>query len=201
MRSSESDGCLALLVWPLFIAGSLLLAACSTPPVASQTTSTARALECAIAGPGLSPQEAQTVDVLRGTVEKGPLYAIANSAAGGPASCRIGADSSGIALEYTFRDGAWLRVMHDPRIEYDNQDVRFASPLAEDAVTVLTRVEQTAFAPGGCDIDWRKAETQQAGDDPGSTETIYRGDTCNCQARVRKDIAGRVVGLVFRSAC
>ena len=36
---------------------------------------------------------------------------------------------------------------------------------------------------------------------PGATETIYRGDTCNCQARVRKDKAGRTVGLVFRSAC
>src|SRR5207249_3345075 len=94
MRSSESVDCLALLAPRFFIAGSLLLAACSTPPVASQTTSTARApAECVIAGPGVSPQEAEMVAALRATVEKGPLYAILNTAAG-VASCRIGTDSS-----------------------------------------------------------------------------------------------------------
>jgi len=160
----------------------------------------ARPLECAIVGAGIPSEQAATVSALRSTVEKGPLYTILTTTAP-VASCRIGLDSSGIALEYTFGNGSSLNVKRDARIEYNNQEVRLASPLAEDAVAVLTRVEQSAFGPGGCDIDWGKAETQPAGNTSGSTETIYRGDTCNCQARVRKDPAGRVVGLVFRSAC
>ena len=87
------------------------------------------------------------------------------------------------------------------RASRDNdQEARFASPLAEDAVALLTRVEQASFGTPGCGIDWRQPETRPASDDPKATESIYRGDTCNCQARVRSDAAGHVTGLVFRSA-
>jgi len=199
MRSSEPVQCLTFLAWRLIVPATLLLTACSMPPVASQTTSTAPAADCVGPQAGVSPQNAEAAGTLRRAVEMGPLYVtlVANRVV----SCRIGTDSSAITLEYTFRDGSSLRVRRDPRIEYSNQEVRLASPLAEDAVAIMTRVERSAFSPSGCGIDWRKTEAQPAGDDPGATETIYRGDTCNCQARVRKDKAGRTVGLVFRSAC
>jgi hypothetical protein len=130
----------------------------------------------------------------------GPLYA-ALARQSSVASCRIGNDSSAVTLEYTFRDGGWLQARRDPRIEYNNQEARFAMPPAEDPVAMLTRAEQLAFVPDGCGIDWRTPETQPSGDDPSTTETIYRGDVCNCQARVRKDTTGRVMRLLLRSAC
>ena len=106
-----------------------------------------------------------------------------------------------LTVEYTFSDGGWLRVTQQPRIEYFDQEVRLTSPLTEDPVAVLKRAEQAAFDQQGCGIEWQHAEKQSAEDDKSATETIYRGDLCNCQARVRTDAAGRVVGLLLRSAC
>ena len=36
---------------------------------------------------------------------------------------------------------------------------------------------------------------------PGPTETVFRGEVCNCQARIRRGGDGRVVGLLFKSTC
>ena len=94
-----------------------------------------------------------------------------------------------------------MRVTRNAQIEYSDQEVRFASPPSESPVAVLTRTEQAAFDGKGCGIDWRSGDTSAASDDPSARETVYRGDTCNCQARVRSDAKGRVVGLLFRSAC
>jgi hypothetical protein len=137
---------------------------------------------------------------LRRTVEAGPLYAAA-TATRELASCRMSQEPDSLTLEYTFRDGGWLRVTQQPRIEYMDQEVRLTSPLAEDAVAVLRRAEQAAFDQQGCGIAWQDAEKQAAEDDTSAMETVYRGDVCNCQARVRTDAAGRVVGLLLRSAC
>jgi hypothetical protein len=68
-------------------------------------------------------------------------------------------------------------------------------------VALLARTEQAAFEKGGCGIDWRKPDSSRPTTFPTTVETIYRGDVCNCQGRVRADAAGRVVGMVFRSAC
>lgn len=200
MRSSESAKRTTALIRLLPVALSLLHTACSAPPAASQTASTTGGAECVAAQGGASPQNAETTDGLRRAVEMGPLYTVLASQSG-VASCRVSNDSSEVTLEYTFRNGGSLEARRDPRIEYNNQEARFAVPPQEDPVAVLTRAERLAFTPDGCGIDWRAPETQPAGDDPGATETIYRGDLCNCQARVRKDTAGRVTRLLWRSAC
>jgi hypothetical protein len=137
---------------------------------------------------------------LRRSVEKGPLYTVP-AAAAGVASCHVRYDSAVIELEYRFKDGGWLHVKRDARIEYTEQEARFALSPAENPVTILAGAERAAFGPDGCGIDWRQAETQPAGDDPSATETVFRGDVCNCQARIRRDAAGRIVGLVLRSTC
>jgi hypothetical protein len=201
MRSSDGGDRPPLFAARLLVAASLLGVTCSTPPEARQAASPAAPAECTVAGGPLAPQDAEAVAKLRQTVDAGPLYAML-AASTSVASCSISVGESGrIALDYRFRDGASLRVTHDPRIEYNNQEVHLASPPAEDAVAVLTRVERAGFGADGCGIDWREADTQAAGNEPNVTETIYRGDVCNCQARVRRDTGGRVVGLVFRSAC
>ena len=200
MRSSEVSNRPAWLVRRLLVAGSVLAVSCSTAPVASRGSATSTAPECVSSDAQTPAADANLLASLRRTVETGPIYALMTRKAG-LASCRIGNESGRLELDYRFRDGGSLRVRHDPRIEYNDQEARFATPLAEDAVALLTRVEQASFGATGCSIDWRRAETQPASDDARATESIYRGDTCNCQARVRRDPAGRVTGLVFRSAC
>lgn len=199
MPSSETVDPLALSAGRVLLVGSLLAAACSAPPAATQTVATQTTVECVGGDAAVAPQDADTVASVRQTVERGPLYA-SLTARSAVASCRIDRQSSEVALQYTFGDGGRLDVKHDPRIEYNNQEVRFASPPAEDPVELLKRVEQAAFA-NGCGIDWGQASTQPASNDPNTTENVYRGDVCNCQGRVRQDAGGRVVGLIFRSAC
>jgi hypothetical protein len=85
----------------------------------------------------------------------------------------------------------------------DNPDKTTEEDIAEGLLSVineLTDAEQAAFGADGCGIDWRQPETRPP-DAERVTETIYRGDVCNCQARVRSDTAGHVAGLIVRSAC
>ncbi len=168
-------------------------AACSRPPATTQSSGSSTP-DCAP-----PPQQASAVAEIRRSVESGPLYAVASGA--GLASCHATADEGAIKLEYTFRDGASMRITRSQETEYTDQEVRLASPLTESPVAVLTRAEQAAFDAKGCGIDWGKVETAQPGDEPGATESIYRGSVCNCQARARADASGRVLRLQLRSAC
>lgn len=191
------------------LAAGVLLAACSAPPVAerppapasppaaAQTASSS--VTCTIA-PSLSPEDMKAGVALRTTTEGGPLYA-AIAASATLQSCRVGSDAGAATLDYTFSDGSSLQVTRDARIEYSNHEATLVSPLEEDPVAVLTRTERASFAPDGCGIDWSTSETAAIAGAPGTTETIHRGDVCNCQARVRTDATGRVVALIFRSAC
>lgn len=148
----------------------------------------------------MEPQKkTDAVATLRRSVEAGPLYAIANAT--GLSTCRATFASGMMELEYGFRDGASLSVKRDESIEYGEQQVRFASPPAEDPVVVLTRAERAMFGADGCSIDWRQSETQRTDDGSGQVETVFRGEACNCQARIRRNVSGDVVGLALRSAC
>jgi hypothetical protein len=173
------------------IAATLLLAACSPSPPP----------ECVFAGSGdaATPPDPATVGEFRQSIEAGPLYAMAADE-GALAACRISREATRLVLEYSFANGASLRAERDPTIEYAEQDVRFASPREADPAAALARAEQASFGASGCGIDWRQGTAEPAAAAP-SAETVYRGDLCNCQARVRRDAAGRVVGLIFRSAC
>jgi hypothetical protein len=178
---------------------SVLVVACSTMPSSSQKPTAAPAADCITADAGTARPDAKMVAELRRSVEAGPLYAVASRSGG--AACRISEESGAIRVEYTFRDGTTLRATRNAQIEYSDQEVRFASPPSESPVAVLTRTEQAAFDGKGCGIDWRRGDTRAASDDARARETIYRGETCNCQARVRNNSAGGVTGLLFRTAC
>ena len=182
------------------VTASVIAAGCSPlPPPAGGSPPTSAAKECSVDGT-ISPQDADALANLRRTVEKGPLYAVSASKSA-VASCVMKSESGERTLAYTFRDGGWMRVEYQPRIEYNDQEVRFASPLSEDPVPVLIRAEQAAFGAEGCGVNWRQPERRPPDDDASAIETIYVGDVCNCQARVRSDKSGRVMGLILRSAC
>lgn len=177
----------------LLLVLALFSGACSRPSSSTQSSASS-APDCAS-----PPQHARAVGEIRTSVESGPLYAVASRA--GLSSCRVAAEDGAITVDYTFRDGASMRITRSQETEYTDQEVRLASPLTESPVAVLTRAEQAAFDATGCGIDWGTVETTQPADEPGATESIYRGNVCNCQARARTDASGRVLRLQLRSAC
>jgi hypothetical protein len=145
-----------------------------------------------------SPTSAAQTE-LRTTVESSPLYTMLASS-GNLQSCRFSETSGRLVGDYIFASGSVLHVERTPAIEFSLQEVRFAAPVSIDARAVLMRAEQAAFGAEGCDMDWQKPESD-ATNAQGQRETVYRGGTCNCQARVRSTSPGTVVGLIFRSAC
>jgi hypothetical protein len=130
-------------------------------------------------------------------MEGGPLYAVAARRAGIP-RCLLTFDPVGsVEVAYRFGELGSLRVQRDESIEYFELDARLALTRADRPKELLARSARSAF--GACGIDWTHAETRAL--DRARVETIFRGETCNCQARIRHDGAGHVVGLALRSAC
>ena len=180
------------------------LSACSGAPhaKAAQDTSaaTARAgVECTTAAP-LSADGRAAASELERAIEAGPLFA-AGGGRGSLASCRVAIDEGVVSLDYRFRDGGSVHATRDPRIESSEQAARFVAPPTDDPAAILKRAERAAFGDQGCGIDWTAGETRPATDERGAIDSVYRGDSCNCQARVRRDAGGRVVALTLRSAC
>jgi hypothetical protein len=168
----------------LLLCAGLALAACTTPRDAT---------------PGCEAA-ASDAAAWRGSVERGPLYGTA-SRASRVAQCSLHQEPGVVELQYRFADGSRLRAKRDARIEYSEQELRLAAGAAVDAPSLLGQAERAAFGEAGCGIDWHRPETRSANDEPGATDAVFRGEVCNCQARVRRDAAGRVVGLALRSTC
>lgn len=180
----------------------ILLVACvvllvgQNPALSSEEKS---AYSCSNTTGGLPPEEQGIVAALRNSVESGPLYSI--PARAGVGTCSIHEQSGVIRMEYRFKDGGSLHVKRDSSIEYTEQVARFHLMPEEKPVAILKSAEHVAFGESGCGIDWEKAETQPAADNPGVTETVFYGDACNCRAGFRRDEGGQVVELMLRSAC
>ena len=137
---------------------------------------------CETADQGLSPKEREAIAELRRSVEVGPLYAILAGA--GIATCNATYSAGIITMDYSFHDRGVLRVKRDSRIDYNDQEARFESPPTQDPKAILRRAEIAAFGASGCGIDWEQPEKQPAEDDPQTSYTIFRGDTCNCSSEV-----------------
>jgi hypothetical protein len=197
MPSSDAWVRMPAVAW---VAVSVLFAAsCTASPAARQTQAAAvPACTPSAANPPSADSQA-AVDAFRRAVEANPVFV--TGATAGVDSCQMAVDAGVISLDYRFRGNGWLRAKHDPRIEYMDIETRFGIPLAQDPLPILTRAERAAFGDSGCGIDWKAGESHPVADDPGASEIIYRGDSCNCQARVRRDPAGRIVALILRSAC
>lgn len=197
MRSSDPRPRISTLASQLLVLA--VVAACSSPPAPTQSSTTPAPDAPSASDCAAPPQQADAIKEIRQSVEGGPLYAIASTS--GLASCRAEVKDDAITIDYRFRDGASLLLTRSQTTEYTDQEVRLSAPRADDAVAVLTKAEQAAFDAKGCGIDWSKAETTQPTDETGTTERVYRGDVCNCQARARTDASGRIVRLQMRSAC
>jgi hypothetical protein len=179
----------------------LALAACvGTIPTTSTHSPPSAIGDCARIGESASAQQVADATALRAATERGPVFATLE-ASSSPQACRVRFEPGAVEIHWRMTNGGWLRVARDSRIELYEQEVRLAVPLGEEPTAWLRRAAVAAFGEGACGIEWRAFETEQAADDPSLTEQVFRGDVCNCQARLRRDAANRVVGALLRRAC
>ena len=119
---------------------------------------------------------------------------------GKPLRCSVEVQDSRTDLTYTFRHGAQLIARIDPKAEFSEQRMELVQMSTDQAIALLKRAELSSYPPGGCGISWTSPEEESTGDTSGTHETVYRGDTCNCQARLTYK-GQYIVVLVLRSAC
>jgi hypothetical protein len=122
------------------------------------------------------------------------------SRGGKPQSCAIGLDDGIIRLSYTFRGKASLEAQVNLGSESIELRMQVRSIGVNRAMALLKKGEKDAFGKNGCGIAWDHPAEELPGETTGSREVVYRGDACNCQARLV--YAGKsLVALVLRSAC
>ena len=184
----------------LLLASALWLATCGENPAEKpQVAAPAGQPACIVEGQAPTAQPAADVLELERSVEQGPLFGAASVA--GLVGCVARKDAGGaITLTYQFRNAGSLRVQRDAGIEFTEQVARFELAQTARAEDILARAEHAAFGTNGCGINWKTPDKTAAEDDAKATETVFRGDTCNCQARIRQ-FDGRIVRLTLRSAC
>ena len=206
MRSSErASRCAWRLSCALACLSVVLLVACGVPsvPISSPPAAAPPAhATCVAARPGAEPVDSPRLLALQRSVEGGPLYAAAAAgSASRLAACRVDQSLGAITLQYDFTDGSQVRATREPRIEYSEQVARLVAVPGLSAIDALQRAERAAFGAEGCGIDWRRNEARTAPAEAGATDTVFSGEICNCQGRIRSDASGRVVELAFKSAC
>jgi hypothetical protein len=129
---------------------------------------------------------------LQGNIIAGPFYKALVTQVGEPLSCHADIDGTKTTLTYAFKNHMELRAQVDSAIESTEQRITTRMPVAK-AITLLKAAEQDAYKPGGCGIAWDHPE--KSGQD-----TVYRGTTCNCQARVTTR-GSYAVTLILKSTC
>jgi hypothetical protein len=130
----------------------------------------------------------------------GPFYKELSRRAGKPRECKVAIDDGGITLSYSFRGNASLFSQVSAANESTDQRMQVRSITAQAAISLLKRAEKDAFGQDGCGIVWDHPAEEVAGAKTGSREAVYRGDACNCQARLVYE-GKSIVALVLRSAC
>jgi hypothetical protein len=129
---------------------------------------------------------------LQQNVTAGPFYKALVTQAGKPLSCHVDIDGGKTTITYSFHNHTELWAQVDHAIEASEQRIKTRMPMA-NAIMLLKAAEKDSYKPGGCGIVWDRPPSK-------SGETVYRGATCNCQARV----TGRgnyAVTLILKSAC
>lgn len=197
MRSSRP----ALVALVALSAAGLLLSSCAVAPrPAALDTQTLAASPCVLVGFDSAGAAAPAAQALRQRVETTPLFAAA-IAPSAIASCRLDGSDGRLVASYLAGNGNMLRVERDERIEFSDQEAHFVAASREPPLALLQGAERAAFGAAGCGIDWARPEVRPSDAPASGATTVYRGDVCNCQARIERSSAGAVVMVGLRSAC
>jgi len=150
----------------------------------------------------VSASRQKEVREFQGRIESGAFFKELLRRFRKPERCEIGMEDAGIRLSYVFGENARLDARANPGIEFSEQNMQLQGIKENSAVSLLKQTEKDSFGGDGCGIKWDHpiAIEDSSNGQPRSRDIVYRGDLCNCQARVIH-MGNRVVALVFRSAC
>jgi hypothetical protein len=149
---------------------------------------------------GMAAASQKQVRDLEQRVLAGPFYKKMLQQLGKPQSCSAKQEGDAIALSYAFPKDARLDAQTNAAIESSMQKAAFPGLNREKALALLKKGEAESYGKDGCGIDWKRPEDESIDDPPGSHATVFRGDSCNCQARIVYQ-GDSVVALVLSSAC
>ena len=173
--------------WPIAV---LSLAVASVAPAAVKPSACPATISAA------DPALQRTYVEFKRSVESSPLA----RRLGRAVSCEARADGGAIQLTYASSTGATLVAHRDPALESTEQRLSERGLTKEAAVTLLRRTERWAFGDKGCAIAWTKPPEDVAATGRGRRELVYRGEDCNCQARLVYG-GNTPPEAIFRSAC
>jgi hypothetical protein len=128
------------------------------------------------------------------SVVDGPFYKALVERSGPPQSCTRAVGDGGLTVELRAAKGGRLTARIQPEAELSETRLELRG-LSEAAAEKLLRAEEKAAFSDGCGIAWDAPEKE-----PAAGTVVWRGDTCNCQARAQHQ-RGKPAVLLFRSAC
>jgi hypothetical protein len=149
---------------------------------------------------GMTAESRKQVSDLEQHVETGPFYKKMLQQLGKPTSCSVKQEGDAIALSYVFSKDARLDAQVNAAVESSMLRATFPGLDREKALALLKKGESESYGKDGCGIDWKRPEDQSMDSPAGSRATVFRGDSCNCQARIEYQ-GDSVVALVLSSAC
>jgi hypothetical protein len=143
----------------------------------------------------------RTIRDLQRQVTAGTFYKELLVEFGKPLTCTVDSDDGGTSLTYSFGDNGRLIARIDPSAELSEQRVELDREFMDSAkaISLLKTAELDAYPPHGCGIVWTNGEEESPAS-MGTRQVVYRGNACNCQARLTYKGKG-VIALVLRSAC
>jgi len=155
--------------------------------------------DCSADSPTVPGPQHKALREFEAQTTSAPFYRELAGKSEAAASCALRRNGDNMILLYTFANGGRLQATVNPVIEFAEQRAAFHLISEQRALALLRDAEKHAFGPDGCGIEWEQPEKEESAAGR-SSEIVYRGDTCNCQARqLIKD--GRIIALVLRSAC
>jgi hypothetical protein len=177
-----------------------LLAACGSGGNRTGSTASVGALACTGDLSKAPGQLQKAYPSFQRRIQAGPFYHVLEQQLGQARSCTRSVQAGALRIAYEFPRNGTLVAQTDPRIEFSEQRVNLQGLDEDEAKRLLQAAEANAFGATGCGLDWEHHVIEEPGTFGGSQEVVYRGDACNCQARVLYDDE-KVIGLVLRSAC
>jgi len=148
----------------------------------------------------LSPTNKQLLQDLRESTETGTLFETIQRRSGRPKNCKIKVDGDNIVLSYAFSDSSQLEALINPVIEYSEQRAQLPGQTTASAMKLLRRSAVEYLGGQNCGIRWSKSEEETNADGQGTHSTVFRGDSCNCQARIVFR-GSAVETLILKTSC
>jgi hypothetical protein len=148
---------------------------------------------------GVPASRQKQVREFRQRVEAGPFYRELVRRLGTPESCASENNEDRIKLSYAFHNNARLEARIDPGIEFSEQRMTLRNLTHKNAIALLQEGEKDSFGKEGCGIEWDRPK-KQSGEQAGSQEVVYQGNTCNCKGHVIYE-NHLIIALVLTSSC